>query len=50
MELKSAQLIGIRGLMLVLLSASVLVTLATCLVVAHGVLRDALIHSALESH
>lgn len=50
MERKSAQLIGIRGLMLVLLSASVLVTLATCLVVAHGVLRDALIHSALESH
>ncbi|MFJ4387422.1 diguanylate cyclase [Pseudomonas sp. NPDC089408] len=46
----NARYIGIRGLMLSLLSASVLVTLATCLVVAHGVVRDALIHSALESH
>ncbi|MNM36080.1 Response regulator PleD [compost metagenome] len=46
----NARYIGIRGLMLSLLSASVLVTLVTCLVVAYGVLRDALIHSALESH
>nr|WP_225777673.1 hypothetical protein [Pseudomonas sp. Marseille-Q3773] len=50
MERKSAQYIGIRGLMLVLLSGSVVVTLATCVVVAHRVLRDALIHLALESH
>lgn len=46
----SARYIGIRGLMLCLLSTSVLVTLATCLVVAYGVMRDSLIHSALESH
>ena len=50
MERTSARYIGIRGLMLSLLSASVVVTLATCLVVAYGVLRDSLIHSALESH
>lgn len=46
----SARYIGIRGLMLWLLSTSVLVTLATCLFVAYGVMRDSLIHSALESH
>lgn len=42
--------IGLRGLILTFVLIAVLTTLANCLVVAYGVQRDALVHSALEAN